>query len=213
MGMGGNSGEYRLWASVEHNELPSISNLHLTNDTGLSGDGMTTDATVAGQIAHVDGSVAGLPVEYDYTGDGLADGVTYSDYSENGLFVIDLNGWLLPPQTVSLSVRAGEWDNSNYNYVFGAWANLAFTFVEYQNVAPLAAADQFVVETNSTAVWLNVIRNDHDPDGSPLNLVGTGTATHGQVSIAIDGQGILYTPEVGYPCHSAVQNQPLDRQI
>jgi len=68
--------------------------------------------------------------------------------------------------------------------------------VVFDNTAPDAADDQFVVQTGSSDNALDVLANDSDPDGDALSLVSVGTASSGQVEVA--GGVLVYTPTAGF---------------
>ncbi|MDF0598562.1 Ig-like domain-containing protein, partial [Psychromarinibacter halotolerans] len=64
------------------------------------------------------------------------------------------------------------------------------------NDAPVAVAD--AAETDfEAAVTLNVLDNDSDPEGDPLQLTGTGPASHGTVTVGSGGE-VTYTPLAGF---------------
>lgn len=60
------------------------------------------------------------------------------------------------------------------------------------NQPPVAVDDSASTATN-TAVTINVLSNDYDPEGSPLSVVSTGSAANGKVAINADGS-VTYTP-------------------
>ena len=64
------------------------------------------------------------------------------------------------------------------------------------NGAPTAANDIVHVLPGVTRAF-DPRRNDSDPDGDTLYVVGVGGAAHGSVSIAPDARGLLYTPSTG----------------
>jgi subtilisin len=63
------------------------------------------------------------------------------------------------------------------------------------NGAPVAVADS-AVTTAGTAVTINVLANDSDPDGDPLSVASVGAPGHG--TTAIVSGGVRYTPTGGY---------------
>ena len=64
------------------------------------------------------------------------------------------------------------------------------------NTPPLAVDD--VITTNEdTAVIINVLDNDIDPDGSGLSLT-SATATNGLVSMNLDNGTLTYTPDANF---------------
>lgn len=64
-----------------------------------------------------------------------------------------------------------------------------------KNQAPNAANDA-ATTPNNTAVTLNVLGNDSDPDGDALTITGVGTAANG--TTAIQNGKIVYTPKPGF---------------
>lgn len=59
---------------------PEITAFHLQNDTGSSNsDHVTTDATLTGTLTNPDGAASSVRVEFDYDGDGIAEGMTSAD--------------------------------------------------------------------------------------------------------------------------------------
>jgi hypothetical protein len=59
------------------------------------------------------------------------------------------------------------------------------------NRAPEAAGDAAQIEGHS--VVIDVLTNDHDPDGDPLKIVSHGLADHGDVQVIDHDTQILYT--------------------
>ncbi len=64
------------------------------------------------------------------------------------------------------------------------------------NRAPIANANAFTVEADSTDNTLDVLANDTDPDGDPLTLIGVTAPANG--TAAISGNLLLYTPVAGF---------------
>ena len=58
------------------------------------------------------------------------------------------------------------------------------------NSPPVAAADNVTV-TPGTATTINVLANDHDPDGDPLTVTWIGIPSHGTATLV--GNAIVYT--------------------
>lgn len=67
---------------------------------------------------------------------------------------------------------------------------------KYLNRAPVAAADAYTVDENSSANSFDVLANDADPDGDKLSIAGVSTPAQGSAVIA--GGRILYTPAPGH---------------
>jgi len=64
------------------------------------------------------------------------------------------------------------------------------------NHAPVAV-DDTASTLEDTAVDINVLANDSDPDSNPLFVFGTPTAQHGSVTVNADGT-LHYTPTANY---------------
>ena len=102
---------------------PELATLHLLHDTGASAtDGITTDATVAGSVTN-DGPLAGLQVEFDHDGDGVAEGTEVT--GDDGSFTYSPFG--LAPGSVTIGARAKEWDDEQSDFIYGTWTSLTFT--------------------------------------------------------------------------------------
>lgn len=63
------------------------------------------------------------------------------------------------------------------------------------NEAPVASDDR-AVTTEDTAVTINVLRNDSDPNGDPLTIASVGTPANGTASV-VSGD-VLYTPKANF---------------
>ncbi len=66
-------------------------------------------------------------MEFDLTGDGVADGVVLTDRNGTGAFVADLSTAGLVAGPTSARFRAGRWDAESLGYLFGEWATFSFT--------------------------------------------------------------------------------------
>ncbi len=75
-------------------------------------------------------------------------------------------------------------------------ARLAISQTEPSNTAPVAANDSYTT-AEDTAVTLNVLGNDSDPDGDSLLLWGYTQATNGTVSTDLSGN-LVYTPNANW---------------
>ncbi|MBL7778270.1 MAG: tandem-95 repeat protein, partial [Chitinophagales bacterium] len=64
------------------------------------------------------------------------------------------------------------------------------------NHAPIANND-YVTTPLNTAVVINELANDYDPDGDPLQVTVTGAPAHGSYTVNPNGT-INYTPNTGY---------------
>lgn len=63
------------------------------------------------------------------------------------------------------------------------------------NESPTARNDQFATYED-IAITMNVLSNDSDPEGDPLTIQSTSSASHG--SVAILGDQLLYVPGINY---------------
>ncbi|MDO9468308.1 MAG: tandem-95 repeat protein [Thiobacillus sp.] len=75
-------------------------------------------------------------------------------------------------------------------------ARLAISQTEPNNTAPVAANDSYTT-AEDTAVTLNVLGNDSDPDGDSLLLWGYTQAANGTVSTDLSGN-LVYTPNADW---------------
>jgi Big-like domain-containing protein len=66
---------------------------------------------------------------------------------------------------------------------------------EPPNRAPVAADDEALTQMN-TAVTIDVLANDSDPDGDALTVSAVGQPANGSAST--DGAGVTYTPNAGF---------------
>ena len=65
------------------------------------------------------------------------------------------------------------------------------------NLSPIAVDDSFVVVIDSTSI-LDVLANDSDPNGDPLNIVSISGPSNGTANIMLGDTLISYTPQAGY---------------
>jgi hypothetical protein len=63
------------------------------------------------------------------------------------------------------------------------------------NRAPITAADS-AATPRSTAVTINVLANDSDPEGDTLTITGTSKPQFG--GTVISGRNVIYTPIAGF---------------
>ena len=73
---------------------------------------------------------------------------------------------------------------------------LVATSMDHTNLPPVAA-DDVIATAIDTAVVINVLDNDSDPDGDALTILSVGSATNGTVLDNGDGT-LTYTPSPGY---------------
>ncbi|MCB0361504.1 MAG: DUF2341 domain-containing protein [Bdellovibrionales bacterium] len=84
-----------------------------------------------------------------------------------------------------------------YVYTLDVAQNLSATYgsatINYLlNQDPTANPDAFTLLVNSTASSLNVLKNDTDPEGSPLTINSKTDGAHGTVTIHSSGKHLIY---------------------
>ena len=170
-----------------------VTNLALVNDTGIAGDGITSDPRIGGKVTHATESVSGASVQYDLDGDGAYDGETTAD--GRGRFTIDLTDASLALGTVTLAVRAGVWSSTELANDWGDWTSFTFTLE--------AAAEPARPEVAQLQLL-----DDEDGDGSVSRATISGTVTDADspvrllpVEFDVDGdgkaEGRIYTDTTG----------------
>ena len=78
----------------------------------------------------------------------------------------------------------------------GAQATSTFVY-EVTNPAPTANDDMTVTPVD-TAITLNPVVNDTDPDGDPLTVLNVGPSTNGGTVVVNPDGTVTYTPPVGF---------------
>gem|GEM_PF-5780429 len=89
---------------------------------------------------------------------------------------------------------------SIYDYSINRESRKAKITITIRNVDddPPVAMDDFLGTPEDTPLSLDSLTaNDSDPDGSPIQLLGIGAPTHGNISRTANG-GYLYTPDEDY---------------
>ncbi|MBD9387908.1 tandem-95 repeat protein [Agrobacterium sp. AGB01] len=143
-------------------------------------DGAVVNFDVSTFFSDVDGdtltySQTGLPSGLSISAAGLITGTIDRNASQgvnNGVY------------TVTISVSDGN----------GGTAQQTFS-IAVSNPAPIAVND-VATTLEDTAIIINVLANDSDPDGDPLSVI-SATAAHGTVTILADGE-ISYLPSANY---------------
>ncbi|MBI3673274.1 MAG: tandem-95 repeat protein, partial [Rhizobiales bacterium] len=111
--------------------------------------------------------------------------------------VVSKTGW--SPNNALAFIITGAGDRSAMTFDQSA-TSAPVLHVEFKlgtaNVAPTAAADS-AITAEDTAVAINVLGNDSDPDSNPLIAAAAGPAAHGNVVINADNT-ITYTPYANY---------------
>ncbi len=88
--------------------------------------------------------------------------------------------------------------SDSFTYVvadFDGGTATATVTVEVTNAAP-AASDDTATTTDGTAVDIDVVANDGDPDGDPVSISVVGTPGHGSATVV--GGSVRYTPVSGF---------------
>lgn len=67
---------------------------------------------------------------------------------------------------------------------------------QYVDRTPIVVADSIVVAANSSGSLIDVLANDSDPDGQPLQLNSVSTPAHGSAQIV--GSMVMYMPAAGF---------------
>ncbi|RYD61969.1 MAG: tandem-95 repeat protein, partial [Verrucomicrobiaceae bacterium] len=152
--------------SFQLNEVPSAltDNLHPPySGTPLSLDVRANDTDPDGDLLTITGVTAG------------ANGTTSTDGS-----------------TVTYTPGPNFSGTDTFTYtVEDGFGGAATATVTLTNTIPVAANDNFHPPLAS-AIALDVLANDSDPDGDPRTILSVGSATHGTVSI--EGGNISYIP-------------------
>ena len=82
-----------------------------------------------------------------------------------------------------------------YTATDGLGTSVATVTITVAN-APPVAADNTATTTSGTAVTIDVLRNDSDPDGGTLSVVSVSQPASGSVAV-VDGR-LVYTPAPGF---------------
>ena len=126
-----NYGMYLIgqWTSYsfywENSTPPSVLNLRLLNDTGVSQSDLTTqDPRIAGEFSAPFRNVAGVVAEYDLDSDGVANGQV--DVDDDAKFLIAPVGLVGGYRTIA--VRSSARDQDTAEIKKGPWRSLSFTY-------------------------------------------------------------------------------------
>ena len=115
---------------------PMISYLHLVNDTGLTGDMVTTDPRVQGVLNVTDASGSDYRVEIDLNSDNVFERTLYVNPGVAFQFAPSA---FLPYGNVTLTTRGVEYSFDEMDDVYGPSQTICFN---YQNPYPAATTNQ-----------------------------------------------------------------------
>ena len=158
----------------------AIAAFALLSDSGTSSsDGITANATVAGQLTG-DGSLEGVMIEFDHDSDGVADGTGFSD--PDGEF-------LYAPQAISfgsitIQARAKRWDVDQEVFSTTAWNSLTFTYEDQANLAPVMA--EFTIANDTGVSDSDGITGDTTLTG---RIINEGALSGQTVEFDLDADG------------------------
>jgi hypothetical protein len=135
-----------------------------------------------------------LANDTDPDGDPLA--VTGASDPPHGSAAVNQNG------TITYTPDAGYTGGDSFTYSISDGrggtdtATVAVTVTQPPNTAP-AAVDDAATTPEGTAVTVNVVANDTDPDGDSLTVTGITQPAHGTATNNGNGT-VTYTPTAGY---------------
>ncbi|MBL8849455.1 MAG: hypothetical protein JNG89_07215, partial [Planctomycetaceae bacterium] len=128
------------------NAAPTITALHLIDDTQTPADLITTDARIGGGVSDSDATGYEFQIELDIDGDEIADDVVA--ILAGGSFEFDV-GRFVAHGVVTAGVRALEWDSERQEYVTGPWSSLTFTYADLVNDTPTLDGFGLVSDTGT----------------------------------------------------------------
>lgn len=108
---------------------------------------------------------------------------------------------LLPDQRLRYHPQPGFVGSDSFGYSVvdphGALASALVTVDVAAPNQPPVAVDDAATTPVDTPVTLDLLANDNDPDGDPLQLVGLAMPLHGSLAVAPD-RTVTYTPAAGF---------------
>ncbi len=112
--------------------------------------------------------------------------------------IVDRQGWAANNDLAFIITGTGERSAESYD---GNAAAAPLLHIEYElappgNRTPLADDDVATTQT-ATAVTVDVLSNDSDPDGDAISVTDVGDPANGTASLNTDGT-ITYTPDGGF---------------
>jgi hypothetical protein len=176
---------------VNHAPVASGQSVSLNQDT-------TSTVTLTGTDSDNDAlrfKVTTLPTSgklYDGTGTGghliVAGDLPYALTGAGNLATYQPNANYFGPDSFQFKANDGQLDSA-------AGATVSIT-VNHVNHAPVAVNDSAATAPN-TAVTVNVLVNDSDPDNDLLTVTGASVPAHG-TTVVNAGSTVTYTPTAGY---------------
>jgi len=177
-----------LTFTYEHQVNAAAQIVSLTNEAAE-----LNDVDLKGAISN-EGDLAGVTIEFDFTGDGLVDRVSVTD--DKGGFETKLRN--AQAGTITIAARTREFDDQGNQFLYGAWNSL--TFAHTAVVDTPAAVQSFThsadggfdTATNTVTAATVAVEGVASNDGELSGLV---------VQFDIDGDDIIdaetYTDDTG----------------
>lgn len=178
---GGDSAQTIMVSDVHFSTLPVDDTLTAVDDSA------ETDEDVAVVIDVLDNDVDSNGQPLTVTSATATNGTVTINPDNTLTFTPDpdYNG----PATITYTIEDTDGNTDS--------ADVAIT-VNPLNDPPVAIDDSATTDEN-TAVTIDVLANDSDPDGDPLTVTGLGTLAPANGSVVINGDGTLtYTPNAGF---------------
>ena len=137
--------------------------------------------------------IAVLANDNDPEGDTLA--IIGVDAPAHGTIAVQ------PDQSIRYEPQSGFAGIDSFTYTVGDGAGAVSTAnvtvaVTLPNAPPLARADQ-ATTISGTAVTIDALANDNDPEGGPIVLSGVSLPGHGDLTLTPDHR-FVYTPDAGF---------------
>jgi CshA-type fibril repeat protein/VCBS repeat-containing protein len=156
------------------NDAPVASGSSFSTD-----EGQPLSGTLAGLASDVDGDTL------TFSGSGAT--------AEGGSVTINEDGSF----TYTPALDFTGTDSFTYTVSDGELTDTATVTISVGEVNdPPVAVDDTVTTDEDTAVTIDVLANDSDPENDPLTITAVGLASHG--TAVISGNQILYTPDANF---------------
>jgi uncharacterized repeat protein (TIGR01451 family) len=178
-------------SDADHNTATATVTLTVRNQTPAA----HADATLVPVNGSVDINVLGN--DNDPNGDPLT--VTGVSLPSNGTAMVHVDG------TVTYSPDSGFMGSDSFTYAISdgnGGTDTATVSITVANQAPVAADDNVdFTGAAGTAITIDALGNDSDPNGDPLTLSSVATPLHGTAVIAAGK--VVYTPD---PTHAGLDS-------